>query len=312
MSDKNLPPLNALRVFEVAARLESFNAAAEELHVTPGAVSRHIALLEQALETELFLRRSRGVSLTINGRAYLHDIQPALRRIAVSTQRRRMQRGRFMVRVDTPASFAQRWLIPRLAQFHRERPDIEVHISSTYAQTDSAGQRYDMLLRLGPDPLDGYVGHAFLPNRRTVVCSPELAKSAGLTRVEALAEHTLLYAQTLTSAWSDWLAQAGQPTLLGRQAMYFDRIHLALAAAEAGIGLSLPSYALAEDALRQGRLVCPFPDIVTDIRPYTAYVPRARMESPGVAELYEWLQQAGSQSAVHGLSAPIAERDEKL
>ncbi|WP_038162058.1 LysR family transcriptional regulator, partial [Verrucomicrobium sp. BvORR106] len=129
--NRQLPPLNALRVFEAAARLESFSRAAEVLHVTHGAVSRQIQQLEDWLGRPLFERRHRGVTLTGAGQDYLREVGRAFERIEEATLRQLAQNPRRVLRVNAPATFTLRWLIPRLADFHARHPQLEIRLSSS-------------------------------------------------------------------------------------------------------------------------------------------------------------------------------------
>ena len=297
MSARTLPPLNALRAFEAAGRLSSFTKAAQELSVTPGAISRHVALLEDALGSVLFLREGRGAQLTVAGLAYLHDIQPSFQQIALATARQRRNEGRHVVRIDAPSSFAGLWLLPRLAVLHEAQPDIEVHLTTTNGAVDAGEHMFDLMVRGGPTSIAGVRTVPFLRNWRMPVCSPALMERSAITTPRDVRHATILYADSLISAWTDWLALAGCPDLVPTRALRFDRVHLAVRAAECGAGIALPSFALVEDALASGTLVMPFPDLTFPTRDYCAYLPSARSDRPGVAEVIEWLEAAGQASA---------------
>src|SRR5688572_30202583 len=152
-----MPPLNALRAFEAAARLGSLKAAAMEASVTHGAISRQIRLLEDWLGAPLFMRHNRRVVLTELGHAYLAEIAPAFQRIARATDDARNRRRRKLLRVNALSTFTVRWLLPRLAQFRAQQPDIDVELTTSNDAVDAAGEAADITIRGGPDTIHGYV-----------------------------------------------------------------------------------------------------------------------------------------------------------
>ncbi|MHC1479054.1 LysR substrate-binding domain-containing protein [Frateuria aurantia] len=298
MSMRPLPPLNALRVFEAAGRLGSFLAAAKELNVTAGAVSRHIALLEDSVGEPLFVRLARGVELTIAGRAYLHDIQPSFERIAIATMRRRQHLGRHLLRIDVQASFALRWLLPRLSLFRRRHMEVDLHITSSRDLAEGREKKCDMLIHAGSETRPGYDMRPFLSNWRTPVCSPHMPGADRLGQPSDLREQTLLFADQLTSAWTDWLGLAGEPSLVSPSTIHFDAESLAIGAAEQGLGVALPSYQLVAQSIKEGRLVAPFANIQFHTDDYCTYIPKSKMHQGGVGELAAWLLEEGGRASL--------------
>ena len=152
---RTLPPLNAVRAFEAAARLGSFKEAAIELGVTHGAISQQVRLLEDRLGAPaLFWRSTRRVKLTSAGTALLEEIGPALDRISAAVQRHRATRGEVpaaVLRVNALATFSMRWLLPRLRRFRDERPDIEVRLATSNDPIDALAETFDVVIRGGPD-----------------------------------------------------------------------------------------------------------------------------------------------------------------
>jgi LysR family glycine cleavage system transcriptional activator len=294
---RSLPPLNAVRAFETAARHGSFKEAATELGVTHGAISRHVRLLEDWLgPPALFQRLNRGVVLTPTGAAVLAEVAPALDRIAAVAQRHRERAGpapSAILRVNALATFSLRWLLPRLALFRAAQPDIEVRLTTSNDPVDAVHEPCDVVIRGGPDTFHGFTARAFLLERRSPVCSPVLCARLPLNDIADLRRHTLLHATSLPRVWSDWLAAAGAPDLEPSASLAFDHFYLTLQAALDGLGIAMGPTALVADDLSAGRLVAPFPHVSLPARSYHAYVPDARADDPTVLAFCDWLQAAG-------------------
>lgn len=310
-SRRSLPPLNALRAFEAAARLGSFKEAAAELSVTHGAVSRHIRLLEDWLgPPPLFQRLNRRVVLTPTGAALLAETAPALDRLAAAGDRHRARGGRVpaaVLRVNALATFSLRWLLPRLAQFRERHPEIEVRLSTSNEPVDALNETCDLIIRGGPDTFYGYTCHPFLTEHRLPVCSPALLRQTPLDDVADLRRHTLVHASTLPRAWPDWLAAAGVPDLAPRASLTLDHFYLTLQAALDGLGVALGPTALITDDLAAGRLVTPFPGIMLPTRGYHAYVPAARSRDRATTAFRDWLEEAGNgHASITSASPPQA------
>jgi LysR family glycine cleavage system transcriptional activator len=244
-----LPPLNALRAFEAAARLGSFKDAAAELSVTHGAISRHIRLLEDWLgPPALFRRLNRRVVLTPTGVALRDEAGPALDRLSAAAERHQARGGHpppAVLRVNALATFTLRWLLPRLAQFRELHPEIEVRLSTSNEPLESLSEPYDVIIRGGPDTFYGFTCHPFLTERRLPVCSPALLARLPLDEPADLRSHTLIHASTLPRVWPDWLTAAGAPDLTGSASLTLDHFYLTLQAALDGLGVAMGPTALA-------------------------------------------------------------------
>jgi LysR family glycine cleavage system transcriptional activator len=307
--NRQLPPLNALRVFEAAARLESFSRAAEGLHVTHGAVSRQIQQLEDWLGRLLFERRHRGVALTAAGQEYLREVMPALERIEEATLRQLAQNPRRVLRVNAPATFTLRWLIPRLSGFHTQHPHLEIHLSSSNEEVGSLRESFDLVIRGGPRLWKGYVGHEFLTEHRLPVCSPAVLAALPLKHPADLQKHTLLHTSSQPDAWSEWLELAGVPRLEARAVVTFDHFYLTLQAALDGLGVAMGPMLLVAEDLASGRLVAPFEGPRLSTWHYFAYVPEALAEQAGVQSLLAWLDgEAGQGSAMPDPPKPARDK----
>ena len=294
MSRSRLPPLNAIKAFEAAARLGSFTRAAEELNVTHGAVSRQIRLLEDWLGARLFLRTSRNAVPTQAGTELLAEAGPALDRLAaVSRRMQNRARARGLLHVSALPTFAMRWLIPRLPDFQREHPNLELRIVTASTPAEQFGMDVDAVIS-GPSRKPGWVGKRFLGEARLPVLSPDLMKKCPLRTPADLERHTLLHAATLREAWPRWLAAAHVPDLTPARDQVFEHFYFAIQAALEGLGVVMGPLALISDELRAGRLVTPISEPALRTRGYFVYTPEAISDAPAVAALRKWLVAAGS------------------
>ena len=293
---RRLPPLNALRAFEAAARHASFTKAADELHVTHGAVSRHVQALEAWLDQPLFERHNRRVVLTEAGAAYLAEIGAALDRIALATARQVEGHRRRLLRVNALATFTMRWLIPRLSAFQLAHPATEVRLTTSNARLPDVAEPFDVAIRGGPDQVPGHVAQPFLTEGRQPVCSPALLARLPLRRPEDLRRHTLLHAATLPEVWPQWLAVAGAPALEPRGSVTLEHFYLTLQAAIDGLGVAIGPERLVADDVAEGRLTTPFAGPLLPARSYCAYIPETRLHDQAVLAFCDWLRRAAAES----------------
>ncbi|AKC85666.1 LysR family transcriptional regulator [Pseudoxanthomonas suwonensis] len=256
-----LPPLNALRAFEAAARLGSVSRAAGELHVTHGAVSRHIRTLEEALGAPLFEREGRGLALTAAGlrlRDAAGDAFDVLRG-AWSGLRRDGQASALVL--GCPGSVLARWAIPRLERLSAELPDLKLHLSAQESGFDAALTGLDAALLLGqaPWPAEWRV-HALGPERIGPVLSPRHARYPTLSNAPAAAllDEPLLHTTSRPQAWPRWLASQGLDATRLRPGTGFDHLTYLLEAAAAGLGVAIAPQELVQADLDSGRLVAPW------------------------------------------------------
>jgi LysR family transcriptional regulator, glycine cleavage system transcriptional activator len=288
-----LPPLNAVRAFETAARRASFKHAAEELGVTHGAISRQIQLLEEWLGAPaLFRRLNRGVALTPEGSALLAEFGPALDRISAAARQHRDRQGRHVatvLRVNALATFSLRWLLPRLTLFREAHPGIEVQLTTANEPVDALPEEYDVVIRGGPDTFFGFVSRPLLHERRLPVCNPTLMKRHPLTTIADLERHTLLHVSTMPKLWRDWLTVAGHADLKPAATLTLDHFYLSIQAAVDGLGVAMGPTALVSDDLAAGRLLTPFPQVSLPARTYFAYLPQHDLINPASIEFCDWL-----------------------
>jgi LysR family transcriptional regulator, glycine cleavage system transcriptional activator len=294
MSRSRLPPLNAIKAFEAAARLGSFTRAARELNVTHGAVSRQVSLLEDWLGTRLFVRTSRNAVPTQVGTDLLAEAGPVLDRLAAVSQRlQRRASPSGMLRLSALPTFAMRWLIPRLPDFQRDHPSLELRIVTASTLAEQFRMDVDAVIS-GPSRQPGWIGKRFLGEARLPVLSPDLMEQCPLRTPEDLQRHTLLHAATLREAWPRWLAAANVPGLKPAREQVFEHFYFAIQAALEGLGVIMGPVALISDELRAGQLLSPIEDPVLKTRGYFFYAPEASSDAPAIAALRNWLIDAGS------------------
>ncbi|AUL14404.1 transcriptional regulator GcvA [Bordetella bronchiseptica] len=263
-----LPPLNAVRTFEVAGRLCSITEAAAELCVTPSAVSRQIRLLEEHLGRKLFIRQHRGVVLTTIGHQYLGDISKALVEVRRATSEAAKPRQRAVFTVRAPHSIAMRWLLPRLARFHAAHPHIDVKLHTSLTPPDFEREDLDAGVMLGRGQWKGLLSHMLIRNELIPVCAPHKARA--LRTPADLADETLLHVFGRPDDWVAWLGAAGVEHVDVHRGMKYESSALAYEAALEGYGIAIAQKALIDKDLQEGRLVTPF-DLSVDQGDYTYY-----------------------------------------
>jgi DNA-binding transcriptional LysR family regulator len=296
MRTNGLPPLNAVRTFEAAARRGSFVAAAADLNVTHWAVGKQIRLLEDWLGVPLFERRSRGVVLTDEGAELLGDVSAAFGRLSEATGKLRRpdiaRRVSGLVRVNALPSFALRWLLPRLSQFQDLFPNVEIRISTTSRRLRSIANAFDVGIRSGPEPAQGLRSQTLLADRRRPACSPEILRRRPVETAQDLRRHTLLHSATTRSAWSEWLSASGVPGLAPVRHLELDHVYLQLQAAVDGLGVALASMPLIEADVAAGRLVCPIAAPEWQAPSYHLVTNEERAGDAAVREFRDWILAA--------------------
>jgi LysR family glycine cleavage system transcriptional activator len=293
-----LPPLTALRAFEVAARTGSFTAAAGELGVTHGAVSRQIQTLENWLGQTLFVRSGQRMMPTPHGRAFAAEISEAFDRIADAARRYGTLSAIHVLHVNAPATFAMRWLIPLLSRFYAERPNVEIRVSTSTTLTESLRGPFDLAIRRGPLPWEQFKALRFLDETDTLVASPALLDRQKLRDLADLPGHTVLSTETRPGDWEDWLAAAryvGPPPTRRHR---FDHFFVTLQAALDGFGLAIGPLPVLGQDVALGRLSTPFPEIRVKRRSYFVLRPLDADPSPTMRAFIDWLVATGLQQAV--------------
>ena len=286
-----MPPLKALLAFEAACRLGSFAAGAEELGVTPSAVSHQLQQLEDFLGVELFTRRAGRAVLTGAGRAYAVEIASAFEVImnATTVVAPQSQAGHLVV-ASSP-SFAAKWLQPRLPSFLESNPGLKVRVSTLSGHEALNKDRCDIAIVFGRPPAGQGQVEPLLAERLCPLCSPGLVVQLGLRTPDDLSRATLIHsANELT--WSEYLRSIGKPELRHSHDLWLDRSTMAIEAAVAGLGVILESELLAQQELRDGRLVAPFGagEFAVESASYFLVRPAGFRNSSQVARFEVWLR----------------------
>ena len=301
---ERLPPLNALRAFEAAARLLSFKNAARELHVTPGAVSHQIKVLEEHLGVALFRRLTRALELTPEAVAMLPKVQEGLESLAAAVERVRARQAVAVLTVMAPPNFSARWLMPRLGRFTRAHPSLELHLASRSAMIDNASAPHRpegaedaplVMVRFGDGHYPGARVDKLFSALYVPVCSPRLLEGEHALRVPAdLRFHTLLHDDTVVEegvrpGWADWLRSQGLDDVDATRGPHFSDASLAVEAALEAMGVALVLKPLVRAEIEAGRLAVPFDIAAPTSFAYYLVTPEAYAKIPHVAAFRAWL-----------------------
>ena len=302
---RELPPLNALRVFDLTARCRSFSEAAQQLFLTQGAVSRQIQTLEQYFGFSLFVRHPRkDLSLTPEGEMLAPTVRECFRSLHDVTQRLSQRANGLALKIPT---CAMRWVLPKILRFRSVRPDIDVQITTTLSHdVDFDREPFDAAIVYGEKAAAGQGEHIALFNEvLTPACSPALLQTLALRSTGDLAAHTLLHPTRDHADWRRWLDAAGAPQVSAERGQTFETMDLALDAAAHGFGVALADCLLMADDVRAGHLVRPFEFTLNTGQRYHLVLPRQRAPSANLAQLRDWIVEQ-----VHVAAAPKPAREE--
>jgi LysR family glycine cleavage system transcriptional activator len=309
-----LPPLASLRAFDAAARHLSFKRAADELHVTPAAVSQQMKALEEYLGVPLFRRLTRALELTPQGLAMLPKLREGFECLAAAVATTR-DAGDGALTVTAPPSFASRWLVPRLSRFAAAYPDVELRLASSPDSVDRHGETpvfgdgmfdprdagSEVAIRFGNGDYPGFhVERIFVPDR-VPVCSPRLATARRpLSKPDDLGLHVLIHDETVAAEggrtdWARWLKLAGVRAGMVdiQRGPRFSNAVLAVEAALDGQGVALAMRPLVEADIAAGRLVVPFDVALPSAYAYFLVMPEVVGQRPSVAAFRTWLLEEG-------------------
>jgi LysR family glycine cleavage system transcriptional activator len=313
-----LPPLNALRAFEAAARHLSFKIAARELHVTPGAVSHQVKLLEEHLGVPLFRRLTRALELTPEAHAMLPKVREGLDALHAAVERVRSRSEMVPLTVVAPPNFAARWLMPRLSRFTQAHPNIELHIAARQAMVDQVESstlvpeqdaRADSavaMVRFGSGHYPGSHVDEVFSAVYVPVCSPALLKGEHpLKKPGDLRYHTLLHDDTVIEegarpSWNDWLQSVGVTDIDATRGPHFSDAALAMDAAIEGMGVTLAIRSLVTAEIEGKRLAVPFDISAPTGYAYYLVTPESASENVAVSDFRKWLLDEAKQERVIG------------
>jgi LysR family transcriptional regulator, glycine cleavage system transcriptional activator len=294
-NQRRLPPLNAVRAFEAAARLGGFSTAGAELNVSANAVGRLVKLLEDWLGVALFRRLPRGVVVTDAGGHYLARVGTLLDQLAeATTDLQRLETSRVLT-VSAAPSFVSRWLILRLGRLTQRHPELDVRVVVSVTLTDFTREEVDVAVRHGTGSYEGLCSDLLMPEDFFPVCSPALlARAPPLREPADLVHHALLHDRSDRCLpgqldWARWLTAMGMANIDAQRGVQFSYAHMALEAAASGQGVALANSAFLGDDLAAGRLVRPFGDL-TIRGPYGTFIvcPKATAEREQVAMFRDW------------------------
>lgn len=285
----SLPPLNAIRTFESAARHLSFSQAAAELHVTASAVSHQIKSLEAYLGVALFRRKPRQVELTPEAEAYLPAIRMSLDQISEAT-RRLMNRQDAVIRINVAPAIAGGWLIPRLYDFYASHAGVDVEITTSMHLVDFTRSDVDLAVRYGKGQWPGLDSHLLIREELVLVCSPKLLENGQGPKAAAdLKQLPLLHVRPKLSDWQEWFSAAGISHCSPEKGIGFQSSPLMLDAVEAGLGYGIVSRHLIQQELASGRIVIPLDITAIGSNGYYLVYPKSRSDDPKVALFRDWM-----------------------
>lgn len=290
---KRLPPLPTLHTFLVTAQHCNFTRAAQQLHITQGAVSRQIAGLEEHLGYALFQRQARGLALTREGQDWLPRVQQVF---ALIEQGVREVGGRSAVLQLKAPTCVMRWLLPRLMEWQALRPDVPVELTTTVQHgVDLRREGFDAAVVYGGPPSPGLQVRKLFDEQLTPVCAPSLLQgAASLACLEDLSRHMLLHPSSDEHDWRLWLQAAGAAFEPQGPRQHFQTLDMAMAMAAQGTGVAIGDWALIGDDLLSGRLCMPFGLKVATGKGYYLVCP-AKPLPPGLVELMDWLEDRARQ-----------------
>ena len=296
MDRRRLPPLNALRAFEAAARHMNFSRAADELSVTPGAVSQQIQNLEDYIGAPLFKRTPKGLLLTDAAQTALPALREAFDRLAEAASLLTAAEDGRRLTVSVAPSFAAKWLVPRLGRFEAAHPEVDVWVSAGLELVDFASGEIDLAIRYGSGRYPGLEVTRLLNETVSPVVSPTLLEQTPLHELSDLSGHILLHdgspdADESCPDWAMWLAARGVKGVDGARGPRFNQSSLVIEAAVNGRGVALAKQTLAQADLDAGRLVQPFD--ISDAVDFAYYIvhPKAKGRLGQVKAFVAWLTQ---------------------
>ncbi len=292
---RSLLPLNALRAFDAAARHMSFKMAADDLSVTPAAISQQIRSLEDFLGVELFRRSNRSLILTEAAQLSLAPLKEAFDRMEEAVDIIADTKHTNVIKVSVSPSFASKWLVPRLASYYERRPQAIVKISASMSLTDFSADDVDLAIRYGAGDYPGLHAEEILRETVFPVCSPDLlASNKPLSEPADLLAHTLIHDDSFSDDdtapnWPMWLKAAGIAVVDGLPAIHFNTHSLAIEAAVMGRGVALARSAIAAEDLKAGRLVKPFGEEMPVAFAHYIVCPADKLKSERIQDFTDWL-----------------------
>ena len=305
-----LPPLNALRAFEATARHMSFAKAAEELFVTPSALSYQVRQLEEHLGQKLFERLNRAIALTTAGEKLYPGIHTGLLAMSEAVSGLKNATPDDVLIVSTGPAFAAKWLAPRMYRFIEAHPDIELQLSANLKLVEFGVDGVDVAVRFGYGDYPDLHVEPIFDDVVTPMCSPELIER-GLKKPSDLENFTLLHDDSMSQLerapdWQEWLRRAGVTNVDASRGMRFSHADHSIDAAVEGAGVALGRSSLAGRELQSGRLVAPFDVHLTTSAAFWFVCAPTDLEKPKVEAFREWLMKEASEHSVNPSTSPLS------
>lgn len=281
---KNIPPLAPLISFHAAAKNQSFTKAAHELNLTHGAVSRAVKQLEEHFETKLFHRENRGIYLTEKGRFFAKKVDKIFNELEYASEQMRTSSNSFKIYISCEPSLAMRWLMPRLEEFKKEAPHIDVHLSTGGGPIDLCAETAHLAIRRADFTWPKkYHATPLGKERIAPVCSPNYwdEKKDGTMNI--------LHTRTRPTAWEDWKSLSKEPPPSGTQ-QYYDHFYFSLQACSAGLGIAIGPEPLVHDDIEQGLLIAPYGFVTTSFE-YVILSHNTPQNDHRLSEFISWLKE---------------------
>ncbi|MEY4755939.1 MAG: hypothetical protein RJA34_837 [Pseudomonadota bacterium] len=290
-----IPPLSALQAFETISRRKSFSLAAEELHLTPSAVSHQVAKLENLLGVRLFERSARGVELTPAGQQYLQRVASALG--AINTATEDLRHGvQDTLYVHSSPSFASLWLMPRIASFTEQHPNISLVLSASHVHSDFQLGQMDIDIRYGLPNWPNLEVEPVFSERILPLASPELIRTHALHQPADLLRVPLIQSSVNVVQWPDWFARFCAEQRPERMGLRFDRAMMSLDAAVQKLGVALESASIGQSLVASGKLQPVFEEQLSlEVQAHFMVYPARHASRPEVQSFLEWLRTEAGQ-----------------
>lgn len=288
-TNKRMPPMRSLRAFQLAARHLSFKLAAEELFITPSAVSHQVKNLESFMGIDLFIRKTRALELTAPGKNYFEFLDSMFTRLQTETHQLRAEYGRTMIRMCLPPLFASEIFMPKMEALQAIMPDTDIRISTQPSLMKVHPTEADLSILLGSDEWVDLTTYPLFTRRVVITSSPALANKIDTSSFASLNGQTLIVHESRPNAWSNWAKHIGRPAPKAGNILRFDSKTAVIQAATQGLGFAIVSLPMSERWFKTGALKKVFDtEWVTDEKFYLAHRPDEQ-NRPGVGELIQWV-----------------------
>ncbi len=293
---KRLPPLNAIRAFEAAAKTGSLSSAGQSLFVSPAAVSQQVKLLEEHLNVKLFNRNRRGVELTEAGQMYLTYVHESFEKLRIGQQKVEQMGNRNALIVTAIPSFASKWLMPKMFKWMEINPDLEMRIEASNTAVNFNSSSSDFSICFGDKGHPGLLKNEMFRDTISPVCSPDIAKLENGDIIQLLQSQPLIHIDwgdenVHLPGWDDWLQHADLQDISSSRNLQLNYSSMAIEAAVQGKGIMLGQATMVQEELQTGRLVRLSKISLPLNKSYYLIYPKRTLLKPMAAEFLSWLKQ---------------------